>query len=469
VADSDPGSAGPSHPDQPPGDQPVSGAGPVVERVTRARLHAAASPVPAPEPWLSTLADSGEQRLSRVAALGQAAQAALRLGRSGEALALLTQQRAAAGNDQAALVWALTSSAACRAVFGQLGLARADLAQVRQICRNAAPVLAAPFWQFADVVCHWLGGNWPAALAGATALDVSQASPVMPTVAGTVIALRIDLMRGLGLAGDYRPLTDRLAAAPTAELSAWAQAGLDADAGRPAHAIRRLAEACDTDPNRAYRVALPLVLHRMAEIAFGVGDQQVTSSAADALAGLDQAAPLTEILTGLARAYATGDRMPAVRAQQQAEAEGAITLAAEALTVRGRIGDAPGQNLAAAHAAWVRIGAPGRAKAVAAAMRAAGLPEPVAERPRPGPAPADGTLPADGLPRTDDPGRLTERERSLARLVHEGCTNQQIARNLHISVKTVEAYLTRLYRKTSCSSRVELAVAVTEGRIAVGE
>src|SRR6185312_13174234 len=147
--------------------------------------------------WLSTLADSGEQRLSRVAALGQAAQAALRLGRGGEALALLTQQRAAAGNDRAALVWALTSSAACRAVFGQLGLARADLAQVRQICQNAAPVLAAPFWQFADVVCHWLGGNWPAALAGATALDVSQASPVMPTVAGTVIALRIDLMRGL--------------------------------------------------------------------------------------------------------------------------------------------------------------------------------------------------------------------------------------------------------------------------------
>ena len=113
----------------------------------------------------------------------------------------------------------------------------------------------------------------------------------------------------------------------------------------------------------------------------------MTSSAADALAGLDQAAPVTEILTGLAQAYATGDRMPAVRAQQQAEAEGAITLAAEALTVRGRIGDAPGQNLAAAHAAWVRIGAPGRAAAVAASMRAAGLPEPVAERPRPGPAP----------------------------------------------------------------------------------
>ncbi len=53
--------------------------------------------------------------------------------------------------------------------------------------------------------------------------------------------------------------------------------------------------------------------------------------------------------------------------------------------------------------------------------------------------------------------------------MHEGCTNQQIARSLHISVKTVEAYLTRLYRKTSCSSRVELPVAVTERRIEVDE
>jgi DNA-binding CsgD family transcriptional regulator len=64
---------------------------------------------------------------------------------------------------------------------------------------------------------------------------------------------------------------------------------------------------------------------------------------------------------------------------------------------------------------------------------------------------------------------LTARERTLARLVHEGHTNQQIARAMHVSVKTVEAYLTRVYRKTACSSRVELAVAVTERRIQVGE
>jgi DNA-binding NarL/FixJ family response regulator len=89
-------------------------------------------------------------------------------------------------------------------------------------------------------------------------------------------------------------------------------------------------------------------------------------------------------------------------------------------------------------------------------MRAAGLPAPVPQ-PRVSHAAAA------------DQDALTARERALARLVHDGRTNQQIARTLHISVKTVEAYLTRVYRKTSCSSRVELAVAVTERRIQVGE
>lgn len=478
MADPDPGFGQPPGPDQAHGDLAARGAGSVAERVKRARLQVTAGVVPAPEPWLSALGNSAGRRLSRVAALGQTAQAALRLGLAGECLAALTQQRAAAGADRAAQVWALTSSAACRALLGQLGLARADLAQARQTCQHAAPLLAEPFWRFAEIVCNWLEGNWAAAQSGAAALDASQTSPVTPAPAAAVIALRIELLRGLGLARDCRPLANRLAGMPAAELSAWAQAGLDADAGRPADAIGRLADVCDAGARNAYRVALPLVLHRMAEIAFCHGDQRVTSSAATALAGLDQAAPLTEMLTGLAQAYATGDRMPAVRAQQQAEAEGAFTLAAEALTVRGRIGDEPAKNLAAAHAAWLRIGAPARARAVAAAMSAAGLQVPAAERERPGrargggpaaggraegPRPAGSTVPAGG------PGRLTARERSLARLVHEGCTNQQIARALHISVKTVEAYLTRLYRKTSCSSRVELAVAVTERRIRVDD
>jgi DNA-binding NarL/FixJ family response regulator len=121
--------------------------------------------------------------------------------------------------------------------------------------------------------------------------------------------------------------------------------------------------------------------------------------------------------------------------------------------VRGQVGDDPAATLGSAYATWERIGAAVRARSVAAAMRDAGLPAP-----QPSLHPAGAAVGRGPVP-------LTARERSVAVLVHEGRTNQQIAHQLNISVKTVEAYLTRLYRKTGCSSRVELAVAVTERRL----
>jgi DNA-binding NarL/FixJ family response regulator len=429
----------------------------VAKRVSRARLTPAAGEAPVLETlWLSLLADGSERPVSRVAALSQAAQTALRRGEVTECLAALAQARVAAAGDPVARVWALTASSVCRSVFGQLSQARADLAEARQACHYAAPLLAEPFWRFTEVVCNWLGGNWAGAQADAAALDANQVSAFPTALGGTVLALRVELLRGLGLRRESRQLAGRLAAAGPAEMSAWAQAGLDIDENRPADAMRRLADVCDVGTRSVYRTALPLVLHRLAETAFACGDREVTSFAAAALAGLDQAAPLNEMLAGLARAYATGDAGPAAQVQRQAEAHGAGTLGAEALTVRGRLGDDPAATLAAAHAAWERIGAPARARAVAAAMRATGLSAPVTR--------LTGTSPV----RAGAPLTLTARERSVALLVHEGRTNQQIARALDISVKTVEAYLTRLYRKTACSSRVELAVAVTERRLEPG-
>jgi DNA-binding CsgD family transcriptional regulator len=395
--------------------------------------------------------------MSQVAALSRVAQTAVRLGRVSECITALEQQRAAARDDPAALVWALTASAACRSIFGQLGQARADLAEARKACYYATPLLAEPFWRFTGIMCGWLGGDWTAALADAAALDANQVSVLPSALAGTVAALHIEMLRGIGAPGEIRQLASRVAAQGPAEMSAWAQAGLDLDEGRPADALRRLADVCDVGTRSLYRTALPLVLYRMAETAFSCDDRRVTSFAAAALAELDQAAPVNEILAGLGQAYATRDPAPARRAQQRAEAEDAGMLVAEALTVRGRIGDDPAETLAAAHTAWRRAGAAAKARAVAEAMRSAGLPAP-----RPLFEPAD-------LAQAEGPAPLTARERSVARLVHEGRTNQQIARMLDISVKTVEAYLTRLYRKTSCTSRVELAVAVTERRLYLPE
>ena len=58
---------------------------------------------------------------------------------------------------------------------------------------------------------------------------------------------------------------------------------------------------------------------------------------------------------------------------------------------------------------------------------------------------------------------LAAMERQVAALVMEGATNREIAARLYISVKTVEATLTRVYRKLGIRSRVDI-VRLAAGR-----
>ncbi|MDN0200687.1 LuxR family transcriptional regulator [Streptomyces sp. S.PNR 29] len=74
----------------------------------------------------------------------------------------------------------------------------------------------------------------------------------------------------------------------------------------------------------------------------------------------------------------------------------------------------------------------------------------------PEPAPAPAAVP-DGLE------CLASMERQVAALVMEGATNREIAARLFISVKTVEATLTRVYRKLGIRSRVDI-VRLAAGR-----
>ncbi|MFJ8062131.1 ATP-binding protein [Streptomyces sp. NPDC096142] len=80
----------------------------------------------------------------------------------------------------------------------------------------------------------------------------------------------------------------------------------------------------------------------------------------------------------------------------------------------------------------------------------------VARPPEPTPVPA----PAPTLEGLDG---LASMERQVAALVMEGATNREIAARLFISVKTVEATLTRVYRKLGIRSRVDI-VRLAAGR-----
>jgi DNA-binding NarL/FixJ family response regulator len=56
-------------------------------------------------------------------------------------------------------------------------------------------------------------------------------------------------------------------------------------------------------------------------------------------------------------------------------------------------------------------------------------------------------------------GPLTDREREIAELVAGGRTNREVAEQLVLSVKTIEAHLRNIYAKLGVRSRVELARA----------
>lgn len=62
-------------------------------------------------------------------------------------------------------------------------------------------------------------------------------------------------------------------------------------------------------------------------------------------------------------------------------------------------------------------------------------------------------------------GELTGTERRIAELVAHGQKNREISEDLFISVATVEAHLTRMYRKLNIRSRTELARLVTDGSV----
>ena len=62
------------------------------------------------------------------------------------------------------------------------------------------------------------------------------------------------------------------------------------------------------------------------------------------------------------------------------------------------------------------------------------------------------------------PGMLTETERRVAELAAAGLTNREVAQQLFLAVKTVEANLARVYRKLGITSRAELGARMGRRR-----
>ena len=55
---------------------------------------------------------------------------------------------------------------------------------------------------------------------------------------------------------------------------------------------------------------------------------------------------------------------------------------------------------------------------------------------------------------------LTDRERDVALALARGLSNADIARELHLSVPTVKAHISRLFSKLDVTNRVQIAICV---------
>jgi DNA-binding NarL/FixJ family response regulator len=58
--------------------------------------------------------------------------------------------------------------------------------------------------------------------------------------------------------------------------------------------------------------------------------------------------------------------------------------------------------------------------------------------------------------------KLSDRERQVATLVSQGCSNANIAEQCYITERTVKSHLSNIFRKLGVSDRVSLAIAVNQ-------
>lgn len=212
----------------------------------------------------------------------------------------------------------------------------------------------------------------------------------------------------------------------------------------------------------------PSALRWHADLATGLALLGEHGEAADTIAAARSAATAPRhhpaVLAGL-------DRAAAVAAAQRGDADAAAPLAASAALRFGEFG----QPLEQGHALLV-LGQVERRRRRYAAARAATVAalalftrveaHPWADQATRALAPGAGAgaSPADrtngtvrGSARPAHPSTaLTSTEARIAALVREGASNRDIAARLYLSVKTVEATLTRVYRKLGVRSRTQL-------------
>ena len=300
----------------------------------------------------------------------------------------------------------------------------------------------------------WMRGEWDEALGliGSTGFDLEQRGAVASAQLLACAACELHVDRGDVDAAVAALRVDDDTILSVRRHAALAQARLHQALGEPDVALGLL----DRERAKASTLGGSVWKHaEMLRLAVDIhaeaGRADEARNAAAELEALAGRTGWTECQVPALRARALVDRdVDVARAYRDlAAAEDWEVERADALLVLGELGDDTARHLNEAYKAFDAFGAAPWRRRAAAGLRAQGL-----------------TVPRRVAHPASD---LTETEVQLVRLVRQGLSNRQIATAMHYSRKTIEVYLSRIYAKSGCASRLELIRAVDTGAVRVDE
>jgi DNA-binding NarL/FixJ family response regulator len=295
------------------------------------------------------------------------------------------------------------------------------------------------------VVRGYARGDWSAALSAARELRLAGSVNTLVHGAGRLFAAEICSARG-DVRGAEEWLTGVTADDRLAPLRDWVETGLAHQVSGAAQATSQAISAMRRHRRVDGRIGVERFLLRALEIAACSGESAAAIQLLDEIEELHRrdASHKTMELLFLARGAANRDVLyTRVGADLARRRKDRPDLLRACLTVAKFAGE-PRSWLNEAYELAKLCNSPLLLDCVRSASRERGVGVPRAHRSR---------------------DSLTPHELRMIELIRAGYTNRQIAADIRVREKTVENSLTRLFAKTGCRSRVELAAASLDGRI----
>ena len=201
------------------------------------------------------------------------------------------------------------------------------------------------------------------------------------------------------------------------------------------------AESRDHDFVEPYFTSLDL----LAQVSLSSSDRVRAENASSELLALAErtSLPIVRNLANITSGEVSGDMESLVRALQRADVDGTDYFKCRAALTLAEYGVKTGYHTSVA----ARLNNSIRADRWTTRIRYL--------------AREDQSDPAPNQHRTSE---ISPLDRRLISLVGEGLSNREIAQELHYSTKTIEVYLSRLYRKVGCRSRTDLLRVMQESR-----